>query len=161
MNPSDDNDGPMSDTPADGGSTLVRPFSLEAERALSSANQPTNVTAELAGAGPLNSAQPLLFEQLVSTYLDLLRPLLFAEAIPAAEGRPRKEHLVARVGDAGGGPRDLLDIHLEALDRTPKVQHLRPYSIVAEARLLALELMGLLVDYYRVGHRRRFPSDSP
>ena len=65
------------------------------------------------------------------------------------------ERVVTIIGGANGGPRDLLDVHVAALEhvfeRVPNAG-----AFVYEARLVALEMMGLLVDYYRVGYRRVF-----
>ena len=68
---------------------------------------------------------------------------------------------VTELGDLGGGPRDLLDMHVAALDRALALyQDPHARAIVYESRLLALQMMGLLVDYYRVGHRRRTLEES-
>jgi hypothetical protein len=67
------------------------------------------------------------------------------------------ELVIAALRAANGGPRDLLDVHLAALESAlARNGETHGRSVVFEARLLALEMMGLLVDYYRVGHRRRF-----
>lgn len=135
---------------------------LERYRTLSTATQTTTVTAALAGAGPLVGRHPDLHSRLVAAYLALLEPYLSREFDRVEAPRDHLERIVTALGDAGGGPRDLLDVHVSALDNALNRQddpHTR--SVVYEARLLALEMMGLLVDYYRVGHRRRFTEGTP
>ena len=67
------------------------------------------------------------------------------------------EKLITQLGDAGGGPRDLLDVHLASLDQLiGKENPAKSQAFAVEGRLLALEMMGLLVDFYRVGQRRHF-----
>lgn len=129
---------------------------LERYRALSSSAQGTTVTAALAGSGAVSVRHPDAFETLVRAYGTLLEPYLQRRSETVNAPRRDLERIVTELGDAGGGPRDLLDLHVTALDRAIAIQpdpHSR--SIVFEARLLALEMMGLLVDYYRVGQRRR------
>lgn len=130
---------------------------LERYRAMSSSAQGTTVTAALAGTGAVSMRHPETFARVVEEYFALLQPYLSHETDRVDAPRPAMERIVTTLGDAGGGPRDLLDMHVSALDRAIAVRdnaHTR--SLVVEARLLALAMMGILVDYYRVGHRRRF-----
>ncbi|MBP6763596.1 MAG: response regulator [Rubrivivax sp.] len=125
-------------------------------RTLSSATHATSITAAMAGTGAVAQRQPQAFGQIVRAYYGLLEPYLVRAADRVDAPAAVKEMLITALGDAGGGPRDLLDVHVAALDQALAVHissHAR--SIVFESRLLALEMMGLLVDYYRVGHRRR------
>lgn len=130
---------------------------LERYRALSSSAQGTTVTAALAGSGAIALRSSERFELIVREYSSLLEPYLNRTAERIEAPRHSLEYIATLLGDTNGGPRDLLDVHLTALDRARAGRddaHTR--SIVYEARLLALEMMGLLVDYYRVGLRRRF-----
>ena len=129
-------------------------------RSLSSAQQNTVVTAALAGSGAVAVRSPAVYEHIVSAYQNLLAPL--TEILRTQESsRAMKEHIITAIGDASGGPRDLIDIHLEALERTFSAQPEGPQArtLAIEARLLALEMMGFLVDYYRIGLRRHFRED--
>lgn len=129
---------------------------LQKLRSMSSASQGTTVTAALAGSGAVSMRNPDAFRRIVTRYLELLEPYRQGTQSESST-RLEKERVVAMLGDAGAGPRDLLDAHVAALDETlgeHDVQH--SAALVVESRLLALEMMGLLVDYYRVGHRRRF-----
>ncbi len=129
---------------------------LASYRTLSSASQRTVVTAALASTGAVALRHPDQFAALVRAYYALLEPYLLREAERVEAPATAKEVIVTALGEANGGPRDLLDVHLAALDRALSL-HQGPHarSIVFESRLLALEMMGLLVDHYRVGHRRR------
>jgi DNA-binding response OmpR family regulator len=135
---------------------------LEQYRSLSSSTQTTSVTAALAGSGAVRQRNAETFHALVGHYFSLLEPYLAREAERVTAPRAAMEEIVTVLGDAGGGPRDLLDVHVAALDRA-LAQHDDPHvrTVVFEARLLALEMMGALVDYYRVGQRRRFRKASP
>jgi DNA-binding NarL/FixJ family response regulator len=130
---------------------------LAGYRALSTATQGTSVTAALAKSGSIALTSPEAFRRIVSDYYELLEPYLHRTVDRVVAPRALAERLITVIGDHAGGPRDLIDVHVAAIDRALTAYddpHSR--SIVFEARLLALEMMGLLVDYYRVGHRRRF-----
>jgi CheY-like chemotaxis protein len=130
---------------------------LASYRTLSSATQRTVVTAALAGSGAVAHRNPEAFEAIVRSYYGLIEPYMLREAELVDAPQAAKEVIVTALGEVNGGPRDLLDMHLATLDRALAL-HQGPHarSIVFESRLLALEMMGLLVDFYRVGHRRRF-----
>jgi CheY-like chemotaxis protein len=128
---------------------------LESYRALSSSAHGTTITAALAGSGAVAVRSPQTFERIAREYFALLTPYLERLEDKVRAPRSAMERIVTFIGDASGGPRDLLDVHVAALDRAITISddpHSR--SLVVEARLLALEMMGLLVDYYRVGMRR-------
>jgi DNA-binding response OmpR family regulator len=128
-------------------------------RSMSSAGQSTTVTAALSGTGAVSLRSPASYSAIVQSYFALLEPYLLRECDQVVAPREAMEVIVTRLGDAAGGPRDLLEVHVAALDRALSLyddSHSR--TIVFEARLLAVEMMGLLVDYYRVGHRRRDPQ---
>ncbi len=128
-------------------------------RSLSSAGQGTTVTAAMSGSGAVSRRNAAAFENIVQSYYALLEPFLRRETDQVVAPRHAKEIIITSLGDANGGPRDLLEVHVGALDRALSLYD-DPHSrtIVFEARLLALEMMGQLVDYYRVGHRRLYPE---
>jgi len=127
---------------------------LEGYRALSSSAQRTRVTAALAGTGAISERSPGAFDLLVASYQRLVERIAFGPT-DEFDRRDEMERVVTALGDADGGPRDLLDVHVAALERVLQAAS-APSAVLVEARLVALEMMGLLVDYYRVGHRRRF-----
>lgn len=126
-------------------------------RELSSSAQGTTVTAALAGSGALFARSPNSFEALKESYFRLLEPHIGTEGQRLRPPREEMERIATALGDANAGPRDLLDVHLAALERALKDADERTSKyLVLETRLLALQMMGLLVDFYRVGHRRHF-----
>jgi hypothetical protein len=130
---------------------------LDGYRRLSSAHPGTSVTAALAKSGMVSIRAPQVFEELVQAY----RRLAASEgAFDPYESRLAKERVIVALGDHNGGPRDLLDVHVAAMDEFLSEPVGRVGSArVLEARLLALEMMGLLVEYYRVGlHTRLAPG---
>lgn len=128
---------------------------LEQYRLLSSATAGTTVTAALSGTGAVRERHPEIFQDLVSKYLELFHLYLDQLILQKSKPKDQMEALTTRLGDSGGGPRDLLDVHVAALDEIVHGnENDRTKSQAVEGRLLALEMMGLLVDYYRVGNRR-------
>lgn len=128
---------------------------LSQYRALSSSSTGTKVTTTLSGTGSVQDRHPQVFNELVRKYFDLLHIYLDQSILKKEKPREQMERLVTQLGDAGGGPRDLIDIHVSALDNAVDRHGAeRVRSLAVEGRLLAVEMMGLLVDFYRVGHRR-------
>ncbi|WP_240535671.1 response regulator [Bradyrhizobium sp. STM 3809] len=135
--------------------------SLANDRDMSSAGRATSVTAHLAGHGSIREREPAAFANLVEQYLVLFREYLDPRGDHHVRPLSTMARITTSIGDEGGGPRDLLDLHVVALERAilgTTVE--RTSALVFEGRLLAIEMMGLLVDYYRLGHRRRVaPGD--
>ena len=126
-------------------------------RSLSSDGTATAITAITAGLGSVRDRNPDTFTKMAQQYLQLLTAYL--EQLGYRKEKPRDfmAGLVTHLGDLGAGPRDLIDLHITALEYVVRVEGMeRARAFVIEGRLLALEMMGLLVDYYRVGSRRRF-----
>ena len=126
-------------------------------RSLSSASQGTMVTAALAGSGAIALRSPQIFKAITQDYYALLEPFFLSSSVGNETIKSSKENVATSLGDCNAGPRDLLDVHLAALNQAIVTY---PGSAgragLVEARLLALEMMGMVVDYYRVGSRRRF-----
>lgn len=123
--------------------------------ALSTEGSTTSVTSRLSAAGSIRDRAPAEFVVLSEQYFDVLRQ--YVRQLLHREEKPSREMavLITALGNLQAGPRDLVDLHLGALHRavsTATEAHARAYTI--DGRLLALEMMGLLVDYYRVGVRR-------
>lgn len=130
---------------------------LAGYRDLSSSSSTTSVTSALAGSGALRIRHPKVFAGLVKDYISVLDPYLNHLITRLDKPREKMEVIATHLGELTGGPRDLLDIHVAALDQTIGGDTSeRERSFAVEGRLLALEMMGLLVDFYRVGHRRKF-----
>lgn len=125
-------------------------------RSLSSDGAVTAVTAITAGLGAVRDRSPDTFGKMAQQYLQLLTAYLEQLGYKKEKPRDYMAGLVTRLGDMGAGPRDLIDLHITALECVVQGQGMeRARAFVIEGRLLALEMMGLLVDYYRVGTRRR------
>lgn len=93
---------------------------------------------------------PAIFKELQTEYESLLDIYLEASGFGRAPPRTRIFELAKRICKLEGGPRDVIDIHLRAV--THKCQNVHPRrenAYALEGRLLALELMGFLVDFYR------------
>ncbi len=133
---------------------------LERYRGMSSsATGFTSVTRSLAGSAALREREPQLFTSLVTRYRSLLDEYFDSLVLKREKPRRVMETLVTVIGDHCGGPRDLIDLHVAALDlafNELKKPQLHAYAI--EGRLIALEMMGYLVDYYRIGVRRVGPE---
>lgn len=132
---------------------------LSRYHALASEGAGTMVTAVLAGTGAVKERYPNIFLQMVREYIGLLAVYLDQLVVKKEKPKDLMEHIVTNIGNAGGGPRDLLDVHLQALDEFVRGKDFkRSRASAIESRLLALEMMGLLVDHYRVGNRRWIPA---
>lgn len=129
----------------------------EAENALAQyrallAREPSPITAHLVGVGPLKEREPETLPDLITDYASLLDAYL--ECLGFHKPAPHRdlERFSQRLGDQGAGPRDVVDIHLRAVEsRCRGASSKRARSYALEGRLLALEVMGHLVDYYRQG----------
>ena len=109
------------------------------------------VTAQSAGVGPLRDRSPVAFSTLREEYGALVDADL--EALAFEQPPPRRDiiALAHRLGDQGAGPRDVVDLHIRVV--TGKCEDTNPRRVRAytqNGRLLALEVMGNLVDYYRL-----------
>ena len=128
-------------------------------RALSSQQSGVPVTQALAGLAPIRDRSPENFAELQDAYGDLLER--YMEYLRVKTGKPRDlmEILITRFGDLGAAPRDLIDVHVVALDAASrKLRQSRIPAFASDGRLFALEMMGLLVEYYRLNFRRLFPE---
>lgn len=125
----------------------------------------TGVTARLAGIGGIHERFPKEYDDLVHEYGGVLERYLDQLVLKRNKPREAMERVITKIGDSGGGPRDLVRLHVDALEVASIGKRAeRARSLAVEGRLLALEMMGLLVEYYRVGIRRHLQGpgdDSP
>ncbi|MEZ4241020.1 MAG: response regulator [Myxococcota bacterium] len=128
-------------------------------KSISSAGSSTSITARLAGLGPLQQREPEAFEVLKNEYTVLLDAYLDEATLDKSRPRWLMGRMATRIGNLGAGPRDLIDLHVAALEALiAGVVHTRAQFVSVEGRVMALEMMGHLVDYYRLGVR--FGSDQ-
>jgi PAS domain S-box-containing protein len=112
----------------------------------------TRVSARAFGLIPLREHLPNVFETLVERYANLMDIALERRAYKTEENHYQREvrALAERLGSLGGGPRDVVDIHIAAFTRKRDQSNPRKTEAYAEeGRLIALEIMGDLVSYYR------------
>jgi CheY-like chemotaxis protein len=99
----------------------------------------------------LRTRLPAAFEPWVNAYAAVLRQHFDRLVVQAEKPREEMNRITAELGQQGAGPRDLVDIHVSALGRlSEQGNSVRARTFAVEGRLVALEMMGLLVDYYRV-----------
>ena len=107
--------------------------------------------ARIYGAATLRDSNPGLFDELLEAYLVLIEHAAASQMYrlrPAAQDSARP--LAERLGFMGAGPRDVIELHTEALRRL--AQRMVPtdeHHVAVEGRIVVLELMGYLASYYR------------
>ncbi len=111
----------------------------------------TTISARAFGAAPLRESTPEVFAQLVDVYEKLLDTALERHAYKVeSEGAEDVRDLAERFGSLRAGPRDVVDVHITALkNKTEQSNPQKGTAYAEEGRLIALELMGRLVSYYR------------
>jgi CheY-like chemotaxis protein len=99
----------------------------------------------------LRTRVPEAFACWVESYSAVLRRSFDRLVVEKDKPREDMRRIVAELGQQGAGPRDLVDIHVAALGRMSEDGNsVKTRTLALEGRLVALEMMGLLVDYYRV-----------
>ena len=111
----------------------------------------TSITSCMYGRGPLKERASELFKRIVQEYACLLdrafeRQIIKNQPAPGSELRKLAEEL----GHLCAGPREVLDVHLEALrTRCDSQPMAKVKAITEEGRFLMIELMGYLLSFYR------------
>jgi len=132
---------------------------LQRYQTLSSDRIGTPVTGAMTGNRPVRDVSRALFAEMVSTYRELLREYMEHLVLKKEKPRVDMEVFITRLGDLGGAPRDLVDVHMAALEQVSEDIRLpRIAAYAVDSRLFVLEMMGHLVEYYRTGYRRLFPE---
>ena len=110
------------------------------------------VTAQLFGATPLHERVPFEHAKIVDDYRVLLDTALHRKAY-RGQGEHLAEDLRAiaeHLGRLDAGPREITEVHARALRQAVRgVTAAKTQALLAEGRLLALELMGNLASFYR------------
>ncbi len=124
----------------------------EGERSLERM-QGGSVTAKIAGMGSIKERYPGFYAELLKEYGilldDYMEHLVFNKIIQ----RRRIIEFSNSVGDLAGGPRDVVEIHMDSIEEKCKdVNPMRIKAYTLQGRLLTLEIMGNLVDYYRLSN---------
>ena len=141
---------------ADGGTAFKQDTVTDQERAaferMAAPLATGSVTAEMFGGSALRERAPLDYADIVTRYRDLLDTALHRKAYRGhGEGIADDLRALAdRLGDLGAGPREITDVHTEALKHAIRgAAPAKTAALLSEGRLLALELMGNLASYYR------------
>jgi hypothetical protein len=112
----------------------------------------SSITAGLYGLGALEQTLPGDHRFLVAEYGGVLQRMLDGYGtteVPAA-AKERLVELVERIGALRGTPRDLVNIHTQALQRILQdASEQQENAISAEARFVLLEALGYLAYYFR------------
>jgi PAS domain S-box-containing protein len=117
------------------------------------------VTAQLFGAAPLREASPAAFAELVGHYAGLLEMALERREYKVDHSPSEQLRAMGdRLGFLRAGPRDVVSVYSAALkEKSAGAAAPKAHAYVEEGRLMALELMGHLVTYYRL----RSPPAAP
>ncbi len=95
-----------------------------------------------------------LYESTLKRYTEMLKVYLDSLVLNRAKPEIDMKDLVAQLGAAGAGPNDIMDIHVKALEEaTRNVRPERAFYLNTDGRLLALEVMGHLVSFYRSANK--------
>jgi hypothetical protein len=119
---------------------------------LSAPSATTSVTAQLLGVAPLHQRAPRDYWDLFERYGHLLDLALERHAYKtAADGASNELRAIAeRLGSLDAGAREVADLHARALrQKVRTASTARAQAYTAEGRLVAFELMGHLLSYYR------------
>lgn len=131
---------------------LLREEELTAFERMAAPRTSSVVTARLFGAVPLKERVPLEHSDIIERYRGLLDTALHRKAY-RGHGEGVADDLRAlsdRLGDLGAGPREVTEVHAQALRHALRGAPVaKSAALISEGRLLALELMGNLASYYR------------
>jgi len=118
--------------------------------------QDGSITAQVLGIGSLRDRAPDVFSALKKEYGSLMDEYLEALGFNTPPPRRRISELADRIGELGSGPRDVVDIHMQTvMEKSGNAHPNRARAYTLEGRLLAIELMGNLVDFYRLSKYKR------
>lgn len=136
--------------------------SLEVYARLGSSGAKVPTTARLMGVGPLKARAPRAFAQSVASWSDLLLTYVAAATQRHSAPQAAMERLAAWLGDVNAGPKDVIDVHSAALEQLNAGHGERAQSrLTIEGRLFALEMMGFVLDHYRLGLHGQFAKAAP
>ena len=112
---------------------------------------PAPITAQRFGVLPLRDSMPRQFEDMVHTYARVLGDALEQRNFKVDRKTSQTLHdLADQLGVLSAGPRDVIELHVSALQqRLDQAGREEAAALVEEGRLLVLELMGYVVTYYR------------
>lgn len=109
------------------------------------------ITSEYLGVKPLRTALADMFEEFVGKYEEWMELAIEKELFKVDNDiSVLMQTMAERLGFFNAGPRDLVDIHVKALQHKTEKLSSRKAQIYADAgRMMLLELMGYLLSFYR------------
>jgi hypothetical protein len=119
----------------------------------------SSVTAQLFGMAPLSQSVPDAFQRFVRDYQDLADLALQQQMFKVENNLSEKLRSMAEeLGVLRAGPKDVIEIHSAALkEKIRGTTNQKAKAYMDEGRMMALEVMGYLVQFYRhfyLGARR-------
>ena len=95
--------------------------------------QDGSITAQIAGVGPLRTRSPDAFTAMQAEYESLLDAYLDAVGFGRAPPRRQVHSLADQIGALGGGPRDVVDVHVRSVtNKCADVHPKREYAYTME-----------------------------
>jgi DNA-binding response OmpR family regulator len=117
----------------------------------SMSNEQTKETAVIYNGAPLKREYPESFQRLLVEYNQLLdKAIEFRFFLVEKNLHDRLTNLAGNLGFLKAGARDIIDLHRQCIvDRMDKAHPKEQRVILEESRLMLIELMGYLINYYR------------
>ncbi len=114
-------------------------------------NRQTTITAKSLGIKPLNENFPILFKQYVDRFSSLLEQLFDSRVHKTdLDVTPDLRNLSRQLGRMQAGARDIIELYTKSLKNTSENSPTGKSQVLAEeGRIMALELMGYLANFYR------------
>jgi DNA-binding response OmpR family regulator len=114
-------------------------------------------------AEPLKQREPDIFAEIVATHTQILEQAVKQRAVKTDHDLSIQLHALSdQLGSHWAGPRDIVDIHKQALNAKHNeevpIEQLQTY--LEEGRLILIELMGNLVRYYRALSTNQSPAGN-
>ncbi len=113
-------------------------------------HQPS-ITARAYGSVPMKEAMSELFDTFVKDYVEILEKYIDSQIFKVEYNTSELlRDFTDRLGILHIGARDLIEIHTAALRmRTSNSKHTKSQAYTEEGRMMLLEIMGHLVNFYR------------
>jgi len=115
----------------------------------------TSVSSQMHGSGPINKVDPEFYKSVINDFKKLIEQAIEAQIFKVDFSPTPKLNIMAEeLGAYRAGPRDIMKIYLDASgvlinnDVTDEKKH----NINKEAKILMIELMGILLSFYRAGY---------
>jgi len=109
------------------------------------------VSSEMQGIMRLSKAAGSVYEELVQAYEEILEAAIEERLFQVDnKSSDSTRRLADRIGALKGEPRDIIEIHCEAVrNKSRNVPMQKAKAYIESARIIVLEIMGYLALYYR------------